>query len=82
MSETENTGDKTLTASPPKTLHLKQRPPEQGTVRQSFSHGRSKAVVVERVKRHRPGQVEAKPAQAAPAPRSNHSRRRAPAGST
>ena len=52
MSETNNSGDKTLTASsPPKpTLHLK-RPVEQGTVRQSFSHGRSKAVVVEKVKR-------------------------------
>ncbi|HXY59278.1 MAG TPA: translation initiation factor IF-2 [Methylocystis sp.] len=61
MSETENTGDKTLTAPPPKTLHLKQRPPEQGTVRQSFSHGRSKAVVVERVKSHRPRHAEAKP---------------------
>jgi hypothetical protein len=32
------------------TLYLK-RPIEQGTVRQSFSHGRSKAVVVEKVKR-------------------------------
>jgi len=68
MSESENSGDKTLTApSPPKTLHLKQRPPEQGMVRQSFSHGRSKAVVVERVKQRRPpGHVEAKPAPAAP----------------
>jgi len=68
MSESENTGDKTLTAPPPKTLHLKQRPPEQGTVRQSFSHGRSKAVVVERVKSHRPRVAEAKPATPAPAP--------------
>src|SRR5271168_611899 len=50
MSETGNS-DKTATAAPPKaTLHLK-RPVEQGTVRQSFSHGRSKAVVVEKVKR-------------------------------
>src|SRR3984957_9689243 len=50
MSETGNS-DKTVTAAPPKaTLHLK-RPVEQGTVRQSFSHGRSKAVVVEKVKR-------------------------------
>ena len=47
MSETNNSGDKTLSANPPPkpTLHLK-RPVEQGTVRQSFSHGRSKAVVV------------------------------------
>src|SRR3984957_12613739 len=50
MRETGNS-DKTATAAPPKaTLHLK-RPVEQGTVRQSFSHGRSKAVVVEKVKR-------------------------------
>jgi len=70
MSETGNS-DKTLTAAPPKaTLHLK-RPVEQGTVRQSFSHGRSKAVVVEKVKRRilTPGeaQVGARPATAAPA---------------
>jgi translation initiation factor IF-2 len=69
MSETENTGDKTLTA-PSKTLHLKQRPTEHGgMVRQSFSHGRSKVVVVEKVKRRAPGQVETKPtAPAAAAP--------------
>jgi translation initiation factor IF-2 len=67
MSETNNSGDKTLTASsPPKpTLHLK-RPVEQGTVRQSFSHGRSKAVVVEKVKRRVVGPGEA-PAPVAPA---------------
>ena len=72
MSETGNS-DKTLTAAPPKvTLHLK-RPVEQGTVRQSFSHGRSKAVVVEKVKRRilTPGEAAAQaaqPAQAAPGP--------------
>ncbi len=50
MNETSNS-DKPCGAAPPKaTLHLK-RPVEQGTVRQSFSHGRSKAVVVEKVKR-------------------------------
>ncbi|WP_262029389.1 translation initiation factor IF-2 [Microvirga sp. Mcv34] len=49
MSDTKNQGDKTLHVSS-KTLSLK-RPVEQGTVRQSFSHGRSKAVVVETVKR-------------------------------
>jgi translation initiation factor IF-2 len=49
MSDTKNPGDKTLHVSP-KTLSLK-RPVEQGVVRQSFSHGRSKAVVVETVKR-------------------------------
>jgi translation initiation factor IF-2 len=70
MSETGNS-DKTLTAPPPKaTLHLK-RPVEQGTVRQSFSHGRSKAVVVEKVKRRilTPGEAQAgaRPATATPA---------------
>jgi translation initiation factor IF-2 len=45
MSDTKTPGDKTLTVSPPKTLTLKR--PEQSTVRQSFSHGRSKQVVVE-----------------------------------
>jgi translation initiation factor IF-2 len=60
MSETNNS-DKSLGAAPPKaTLHLK-RPVEQGTVRQSFSHGRSKAVVVEKVKRRvlTPGEAAA-----------------------
>jgi translation initiation factor IF-2 len=70
MSETGNS-DKTVTAPPPKaTLHLK-RPVEQGTVRQSFSHGRSKAVVVEKVKRRilTPGEATAgaRPATSAPA---------------
>src|ERR1700684_4062202 len=68
MSETGNS-DKTVTAAPPKaTLHLK-RPVEQGTVRQSFSHGRSKAVVVEKVKRRMLTPAEAAAAaRAAPAP--------------
>ena len=70
MSETGNS-DKTVGVAPPKaTLHLK-RPVEQGTVRQSFSHGRSKAVVVEKVKRRilTPGEAAAaaRPAPAAPA---------------
>ena len=47
MSETENSGDKTLTVTPSKTLHLKQRPSETGMVSQRFSHGRTKTVVVE-----------------------------------
>ena len=65
MSETNNSGDKTLGGSPPKaTLHLK-RPVEQGTVRQSFSHGRSKAVVVEKVKRRILGPGEAPPSREA-----------------
>jgi translation initiation factor IF-2 len=52
MSDTKNQGDKTLHVSS-KTLSLK-RPVEQGVVRQSFSHGRSKSVVVETVKRRPP----------------------------
>ena len=50
MSETKNPGDNTLSVAPTKTLSLK-RPVEAGIVRQSFSHGRTKAVVVEKVKR-------------------------------
>ncbi len=49
MSEPNNVGEKTLSVSPKSTLSLK-RPVEQGTVRQSFSHGRTKQVVVEKVK--------------------------------
>jgi translation initiation factor IF-2 len=65
-TDTKTPGDK-LSVTPTKTLTLKPRS-ETGVVRQSFSHGRSKAVVVEKVKRRieRPG--EAKPAEAAPAP--------------
>ncbi len=66
MSETKNTGDKTLTVAPTKTLTLK-RPVEQGVVRQSFSHGRTKAVVVEKVKRRTLGVGEA-PLKEPPSP--------------
>ncbi|TCR68916.1 translation initiation factor IF-2 [Bosea sp. BK604] len=66
MSDTKTPGDKTLTVSPPKTLSLK-RPVEQSTVRQSFSHGRSKQVVVE-VKRRVGGPEAGKEAPVARAP--------------
>lgn len=66
MNDTKTPGDKTLHPAPGKTLTLK-RPVEQGTVRQSFSHGRSKAVVVEKVKRRTFAPGEAAPS-AAPAP--------------
>ncbi|MFG1432113.1 translation initiation factor IF-2 [Xanthobacter sp. V2C-8] len=68
MNDTKTPGDKTLHPAPgSKTLTLK-RPVEQGTVRQSFSHGRSKAVVVEKVKRRViPGEAGHAPAAAAPA---------------
>src|ERR1700704_940483 len=49
MNDTKNPGD-TLSVALAKTLTLK-RPVEAGIVRQSFSHGRSKTVVVEKVKR-------------------------------
>ena len=69
-TDTKTPGDK-LSVTPTKTLTLKPRS-ETGVVRQSFSHGRSKAVVVEKVKRRieRPGEaktVEAAPAAPAPA---------------
>jgi len=65
MVDTKTPGDKTL-SMPSKTLTLKPRV-ETGTVRQSFSHGRSKQVVVEkRGKRRLPG--EPAPAHEAPAP--------------
>ena len=65
MTETKNSGEKTLSV-PGKTLSLKRSSVEQGMVRQSFSHGRSKAVVVEKVKR-RPGPSEKPATSAAPA---------------
>ena len=66
MTDDKTTGEKTLHA-PTKTLSLK-RPVEQGVVRQSFSHGRTKAVVVEKVKRRTLGPGEAKPEVKAEAP--------------
>ncbi|MCJ2086806.1 translation initiation factor IF-2 [Methylobacterium sp. E-005] len=66
MSDTNNPGDKTLNRTSPKPLGLK-RPIEAGTVRQSFSHGRSKQVVVETVKRRVIGAAPAAPARE-PAP--------------
>lgn len=71
MSETKNPGDKKLGVGS-KTLTLK-RGVEQGTVRQSFSHGRSKQVVVEKVKRRvigAPGDTKVEvPAPAPEAPK-------------
>ncbi|MGY0570486.1 translation initiation factor IF-2 [Bradyrhizobium sp. RDM12] len=74
MVDTKTPDDKKLSV-PSKTLSLKPRV-ETGTVRQSFSHGRSKQVVVEkRGKRRIDGSPEpqaptvvAKPTPAAPAP--------------
>ncbi|MFK8035958.1 MAG: translation initiation factor IF-2 [Hyphomicrobiales bacterium] len=67
MSDTDNTDDK---QGGRPTLSLKRGVEQQGTVRQSFSHGRSKAVVVEKRKRkiNMPGSTPAPAAAAAPAP--------------
>jgi translation initiation factor IF-2 len=68
MVDTKTPGDKKLSV-PSKTLTLKPRV-ETGTVRQSFSHGRSKQVVVEKRGKRRIGEAEpqapemAKPASA------------------
>jgi translation initiation factor IF-2 len=78
MVDTKTPGDKTLSV-PTKTLSLKPRV-ETGTVRQSFSHGRTKQVVVEKrgkrrvggdapAETHAPEPVIAKPAAPAPVAR-------------
>src|SRR5579885_3474071 len=75
MAETtKNSGEK-LSVTPTKTLTLKRGGVEQGVVRQSFSHGRSKAVVVEKVKRRVAGPAEAKPDAAAAADRATVAKR-------
>src|SRR5262249_3676946 len=76
MTETDkNPGDKTLKVASTKTLTLK-RGVEQGMVRQSFSHGRTKPVVVEKVKRRviGPGEARVETAPAA-APQAHAGRR-------
>src|SRR3984893_14976065 len=72
MAETtEKTTEKKLSVAATKTLSLKGRGIEQGVVRQSFSHGRSKAVVVEKVKSRTAARPrgDAAPAAVAPAKR-------------
>ena len=59
VETTEKTGEKKLSVTPTKTLTLKGRGVEQGVVRQSFSHGRTKAVVVEKVKSRAPVRARA-----------------------
>ncbi len=69
MAETtEKTGEKKLSVAPSKTLSLKGRGVEQGVVRQSFSHGRTKAVVVEKVKSRVPTRARTEAPAPAPAP--------------
>ncbi|MBM3527895.1 MAG: hypothetical protein FJX62_07370, partial [Alphaproteobacteria bacterium] len=77
MAETKTPDGKTLSVSKP-TLSLKPRT-ETGVVRQSFSHGRTKQVVVE-VKRSRTAAKDAKPEPAEPAkPAAAPAAKRAPA---
>ena len=64
MTETKDKEGKKLSLSGRKTLHLRKAV-ETGQVRQSFSHGRSKTVVVER-KRKRSIAVAGKPAPVEP----------------
>src|SRR5690606_33409275 len=84
MSDTKSGDDKTLSVNTKKTLTLKRPGVEQGTVRQSFSHARSKAVVVETKKRKfaKPAESEAPqvvlrpkvPARPAPRAAQRHAR--------
>ena len=71
MSDTNDPGDKTMSVERKKTLSLRRPAVEQGTVRQSFSHGRTKAVVVEKKKRRvaLPGEAGAEPVPVAERPR-------------
>ena len=77
MTETSNTGDKTIhVPQQRKSLGLKPRGVERDTVRQSFSHGRTNTVQVERKKRRivMPGETakaeapESAPQRPAPEP--------------
>jgi translation initiation factor IF-2 len=79
MSDTKSGDDNTLTVNTKKTLSLKPAGVTQGIVRQNFSHGRTKQVVVETKKRKfsmpgdRPEPAPApvlapRPPQPAPAP--------------
>jgi translation initiation factor IF-2 len=78
MADTKNPGDKPLSVGS-KTLSLKPRT-ETGVVRQSFSHGRSKSVVVEKkTKRRLAGEPAAAPeTPAAPAAKAPATPARAP----
>src|SRR5215471_7018378 len=50
VETTEKTAEKKLSVTPTKALSLKGRGVEHGMVKQSFSHGRTKTVVVEKVR--------------------------------
>ncbi|WP_367716512.1 translation initiation factor IF-2 [Nitratireductor sp. GISD-1A_MAKvit] len=96
MTDTKTGDDKTLGVEKKKTLTLKRPSVEQGTVRQNFSHGRSKSVVVETKKRKfsrpderteqtpapAPAAAKPKPAPQQPAPQRQRERPRPPQGGT
>lgn len=65
MTESKDSADKTLRAGGRKPLSL-QRTVESGHVRQNFSHGRSKSVVVEKKKTRKLGAADAPVEAAAP----------------
>src|SRR5262245_27226505 len=83
MAETtEKTGEKKLSVGSTK-LSLKARGVEQSVVRQNFSHGRTKQVLVEKVKTRAPaGKAKVEPPPPAPAapPPAQSKRSGAPAG--
>lgn len=66
MSDSKSSDDKTLGVNTKKTLTLTRSGTEQSTVRQNFSHGRTKSVVVE-TKKRKFSRPDDKP-EAAPAP--------------
>ncbi|MBX8813864.1 translation initiation factor IF-2 [Pseudochrobactrum algeriensis] len=68
MSDSNSNDDKTLSVDTKKTLTIKRPGVEQSTVRQNFSHGRSKSVVVETKKRKFTRPDDKPEAAAAPAP--------------
>ena len=80
MVDKNTPGDKKLSV-PSKTLTLKPRV-ETGTVRQSFPHGRTKQVVVEKRGKRRVGgdAPAAKPARARTGGRQGRARAKAPLG--
>jgi translation initiation factor IF-2 len=69
MSETKETDDKTIRGSRTMTLNLK-RTVDAGHVRQNFSHGRSKSVLVEKKKKRTITPGDGAGTEAAPAPAS------------
>src|SRR5690606_26974995 len=73
MTDTKSGDENTLTVNTKKTLTLKRPGAEQSTVRQNFSHGRTKSVVVETKRKfvkpgERPDPGFAPRAQPAPSP--------------